>query len=192
MVDPKGWHVTPITRRMGTVPRDDPDFADWLAARWPTLVRTLVFLGCARTDAAAIAREALVRCHPHWDRLHREDDIDVVVHREMLGRWHAHRRRSGPARAESAWSPALADTEGARLCGALLGQLDELPDDEREAAVLVLVADLSEVQAADVLDVPPGAVTARLRRTVAALDLDALRAAAGGEPGVESGVPVGR
>ena len=41
---------------------DARDFGDWLAARWPTLVRTLLLLRVDRSDAVAIA-SALVRSH---------------------------------------------------------------------------------------------------------------------------------
>ena len=35
--------------------RDDSEFSAYLAARWPALVRTLVFLGHSGHDAHAIA-----------------------------------------------------------------------------------------------------------------------------------------
>src|SRR3954454_715755 len=83
--------------------RDDGDFAAYLAARWPFLVRSLVLLGCSPAEAEELARAGLARCYASWERVRRADDVDVHVHRAVLAGWgprhHPHRGGRGPAAA---------------------------------------------------------------------------------------------
>jgi RNA polymerase sigma factor (sigma-70 family) len=155
------------------MPRDDADFAAYLTARWPSLVRTLVLLGCGRPEAAQVARTGLARCHTAWDRVRRADDVDTYVYAAVLGSLHKHRRRvpappvpAAPAREEA--------TEDELLLHALQVQLDRLDVDEREAVVLHFVAELSEDQVADVLDVPLETVQSRITHGLSHVDLDGL------------------
>ncbi|MBA2953166.1 hypothetical protein GON03_02505 [Nocardioides sp. MAH-18] len=135
---------------------DDADFAAYLAARWSTLVRTLVLLGHDRPGAEASARQGLARCRADWERVRSSEDVDAYVFGVVL-----ERRPPLVARTLSAVSDE--DT-------ALLQEVDErlqgMPHDERERLVLAAVAGLSAAQVADVLDVPdrtvpPGAAEVR-------------------------------
>ena len=60
------------------------EFATWLAARWPALVRTLVFLGHPQPEAELVAREAVARMLPAWDRERRDGDVDALAYRSLL------------------------------------------------------------------------------------------------------------
>ncbi|GAA4723488.1 hypothetical protein GCM10023350_02210 [Nocardioides endophyticus] len=152
------------------MPRDDADFAAYLAARWPSLVRTLVLLGCGRPEAAQVAQTGLARCHTAWDRVRRADDVDTYVHAAVLGSLHKHRRRVPAPPAPAA--PASEDaTEDELLLHALQVQLDRLDVDEREAVVLHFAAELSEDQVADVLDVPLESAQARITHGLGRMDL---------------------
>jgi hypothetical protein len=42
----------------------DGDFAAYVAARWPAVVRTLVLLGSPDDVAAEVGRTAFARCYP--------------------------------------------------------------------------------------------------------------------------------
>ncbi len=64
--------------------RDDSEFAAYLAARWPSLVRTLVLLDVPERTAHRVAEDALARIHPDFPRLSREEDVDVAVYRELF------------------------------------------------------------------------------------------------------------
>src|SRR5688500_19498512 len=85
--------------------RDDSEFTAYLAARWPALVRTLVFLGHSERDAHAIALDALVRIYPDWSRVYREEDVEVAVYREVLDARDRHLRRIGRAGGGAGTSP---------------------------------------------------------------------------------------
>jgi DNA-directed RNA polymerase specialized sigma24 family protein len=154
------------------MPGDDADFAAYLAARWPSLVRTLVLLGCGRREAAEVARTGLVRCYTAWDGVRRADDVDTYVYAAVLGSLHKHRRRI-PAPAREPVADDASDDE--RLRQSLQVQLDRLDGDERELVVLRFVAELTEAQAGDVLDVPLESAQARITHGLGRIDLEGLR-----------------
>ena len=164
--------------------RNDADFAAYLAARWPFLVRSLVLVGCPRGEAEDVARAALARCYEAWDEVLEADDVDVVVYRAVLDGWHRaqRRRRRGAARpAERPGRPELPDLvppadlpAAVLLRRALEAELAGLAAEDREALVLRFGADLSEVQVADVLEVPLATVRERVARSLATIDLAAL------------------
>jgi hypothetical protein len=68
--------------------RHDADFAGYLAARWPSLVRSLVLIGCPRSEAEEVVVAGVVRCYPSYDRVLENEDIDVHVYGTVLDGWH--------------------------------------------------------------------------------------------------------
>jgi hypothetical protein len=76
--------------------RADADFMVYVAARWPSLVRQAVLLGCPPEQAAAAATDALSRCRRDWARASREENVDRLVH-EALETATARRRRTDEA-----------------------------------------------------------------------------------------------
>lgn len=129
--------------------RDDGDFEAYTAARWSTLVRSLVLLGSPPRVAEDIALDALARCYLQWNRIQEADDIDVRVYRTLL---------ECRDRSRIAWwsdeepdDRASAAASGARLRQDLEKILDRLELGDRQTLVLRFVADLSESQVADVL-----------------------------------------
>lgn len=68
-------------------PGDEADFHGFVGARWPTLVRTLVLLGCPVDLAPEVAASGLSRCRSGWDETVEHDDPDVVTHRAVLAAW---------------------------------------------------------------------------------------------------------
>lgn len=129
------------------------EFATWLAARWPSLVRGLVFLGNRQDDAERLAREGVARSLPGWEREAREGDVDVHVWRSVLEQRSRALRHEAPA--------ADADPEPVELPPGLADRLERrreleahlagLGEADRTRAVLVHVAELSEEQAAELV-----------------------------------------
>ena len=165
--------------------RDDSEFNAYLAARWPAIVRTLVFLGHPDRDAHAIALDGLVRIYPDWYRLHREEDVDVAVYREVLDARDRHLRRTesdedGVAQppAAGAVPPGLAEQVERRQ--EVEAALDAMTPGDRLVVVLEHVAELSEDQVADVLDTHVGArprlADADVRLALEAVPVDPLHA----------------
>jgi len=149
--------------RVGDGAGDGADFASYVVARWPAVVRTLVLLGHPADEADAIAVEGLSRCVRDFDRERRESDVDVFVYRTVLAA-RAHRRPSSrPAAGATAAvlvPPTLLDLEERTARLHELGvTLAGLPEDERVAAALRLAAELDEMQVAEVLGGVPESTT---------------------------------
>jgi RNA polymerase sigma-70 factor (sigma-E family) len=162
--------------------RNDADFAAYMAARWPFLVRSLVLIGCPRQEAEDLAQTGLARCYASWDRVRKADDVDAYVYRTVLDCWHKSRKRRwwGEVPTEILPEPPVADpSDQVLLRQALEVQLAQLSVEHREVLVLRFVADLTEPQVAEVLDVPVSTVTSRASRALAHIDLAALREVSG-------------
>ena len=163
--------------------RDDADFAAYMAARWPFLVRSLVLIGCPRHEAEDVAQTGLARCYASWDRVRKADDIDAYVYRTVLNCWRKSHKRKWWGEAPTPVLPETVVVEDVTdrvlLRQALEVELARLTPEHREVLVLRFVGDLSESQVADVLDVPIGTVKSRVARALSQIDLVALREAAG-------------
>lgn len=145
---------------------DGTDFASYLVARWPALVRTLVLLGSTPEQAEADALEGIVRGRSSWDRVRREADVDVWVYRTVL---EARGRGAGAGLFEGPGvvAPTLVDLdERVVLLAELEEALAELPPERREALVLRYVAELDTGQVAEVLGIGLEVVEARLHEPV--------------------------
>lgn len=136
--------------------RDDTEFDAYLAARWPALVRTLVLLGHPSEQAHAIAFDALARLQPDFRRLHREEDVDVAVHREVLDARERHLRHAptgdGATAAPVAREPEPGLADEAERLEQVTAALAGMAPAQREVLVLLQVAELSQDQVADVLE----------------------------------------
>ena len=148
--------------------RPDGDFAAYVAARWPVLVRMLVLLGGRPEEAEDAVRSGLAHDYLDWARISGGDDPGVHVCRSVLEAW---RRRSG-----GWWNTPPADDRAPELV-ALEDQLDRLTGDERLALVLRFATGLDEQQVAAVVDMPPAAVPGLVARALVRADLAAVRKA---------------
>jgi DNA-directed RNA polymerase specialized sigma24 family protein len=143
--------------------RDDHEFAAYLAARWPLLVRTLVLLKVPTRTAHELAADALSRLYPDFARLSREEDVEVEVYRELFDARHRYARHgdaedeAGEAVGAVAGDHESDDvpeelTEAQERLAQLQAALDSLSPDDREVVVLLHVAELSDDQVSDILD----------------------------------------
>lgn len=155
--------------------RHDSDFAAYLAARWPALVRTLVLLGCPQHVAEDVARSALAGCQASWDQVRRADDVDAHVYRTLLACRRDRLREPWWEESGPTGTRAPDDDEGALRLRDLEATLDRLTPDLREVLVLHHVAGLDEEQVAEVLELPLTTVARRLDRAGALVDERDLR-----------------
>jgi len=147
---------------------DGSDFASFIVARWPVLVRSLVLLGHepARAEEATVA--GLARCQPTWDRVRDEGDVEAHVYRVVLDQ--VARAGREPDADHDLEPPPLLDpvlsdrSERVELLAALEAALAKLPREERAVLVLRFAADLEPDQAAVILARPMAVVEEQERR----------------------------
>ncbi|MCW2850577.1 MAG: hypothetical protein JWM84_241 [Nocardioides sp.] len=125
--------------------RGDGDLAAYAAARWPSMVRTLVLLGVAPHRAPYVGQGVLARLRDDWR--HRDDlgDLDSHTFAVLLEAW----RREPDDAPGAAADPDLAP--GDPDWPELQRRLDLLPVQHRAAAVLGAATDLSADQVEAVL-----------------------------------------
>ena len=139
----------------------DGDFSSYMVARWPGLIRSLVLLGCRRTPRRSASpvtdslAAATVGAGPR-DRRHRRARLP---HRAGAAGAAAQARappdqHAGPTPSRRcSLDPTQADpAQRLALRRALEDALAQMPVEERTVLVLRFVAELTQVQVADVLD----------------------------------------
>jgi RNA polymerase sigma-70 factor (sigma-E family) len=140
-----------------------------MAARWPTLVRSLVTLGCEPHEAEDVAQTALARCYASWARVSRADDIDAYVFRTVLNVWNKSRRRRWWSERPLDVAPEPRGVDDLALAETRAGvhrALGRLSPEHRAVLTLRFVADLSEFETAKALGVPVGTVKSRTARAI--------------------------
>jgi hypothetical protein len=146
---------------------DGSDFASFVVARWPTLVRSLVLLGHEREVAEEAAEAGLARCQPSWNRIVGAGDVDVHAYRVVLDQLERGHRRPGAdsdARAPVVFDAMLPDrSERLELLAELEAALESLPPEQRTVLVLRYSAGLDLDQVAAVLGWPVAVVLERDR-----------------------------
>ncbi len=134
------------------------DFTSYLVARWPTLVRTLVMLGATPAEADQLARQAMADCHPGFDRVGRDGDVDVHVYRRLVRPWLQEVAKGGtsgyrPVGDAAVLDPTVVDPHArVALLAALQQAVGALPLEHRLVVVLSFVAELDVDQVADVME----------------------------------------
>jgi RNA polymerase sigma-70 factor (sigma-E family) len=151
--------------------RDD-DFSEYVGARWRTLVRAAVLLGCSRHDAEDAVQTALARCFVAWSRVSRADNRDAYVYRTLVNTLRDSRRRHWWREQPARSIPDVSrrdDTTHIDLADAVERALDELTIDQRAVVVLRYFGHLTEQETATTLAIPVGTVKSRLSRALAVL-----------------------
>jgi hypothetical protein len=155
--------------------RADPDFAAYVVARRPWVVRAYVLLGVPTAAAEVLASDAFADVLPGWGALRRAGDRDVEVARVVLDRWA--RAGVGAPRSVSVPTPRLLTSELEERLALLtrLGDgLADLQETSRLAVVLHHVLGLDVADTAAALGETPPAVEYRLHDAARTLDLGPL------------------
>jgi RNA polymerase sigma-70 factor (sigma-E family) len=148
----------------------EDEFAAYMAARWPALVRTAVLLGCTPHDAEDIAQTTLTRCYMSWQKVVRAEDRDAYVYRVLVNAYNDSRRRrwwgERPTSVLPEQSGDADPTKAVDWSDAVDRALGDLDDGQRAVVALRFYADLTEAQTAKVLGVPVGTVKSRQSRAL--------------------------
>ncbi|WP_035795237.1 SigE family RNA polymerase sigma factor [Kitasatospora mediocidica] len=149
----------------------DTEFQAFITVAWPRLLRTAFLLAGDQHTGEDLVQSTLERAYVAWRRVSRADEPYAYV-RRILFNEHARRfRRKAPEQLVNA-VPERADRDGfAQLDarGALLAALGTLPPGQRQAVVLRYWEDLSESQAALVMDCSVGTVKSQASKGIAKL-----------------------
>lgn len=148
------------------------DFDEYAAARWPSLVRSGVFLGCSVEEAQDLAQTTLLRCHLAWAKVQRADDRDAYVYRVLLNCLRDSRRRHWRGERPTERLPEETARDRVEDVDAVHRALTRVTAEQRQVVVLRIFVDLSEQQTAHVLGVAVGTVKSRLSRALARLAED--------------------
>ncbi len=157
-------------RRVPTT-RDD-EFAAYMAARQPALLRTAYLLSGNRADAEDLVATALAKAWLAWDRVSTRESPDAYVRRILVNEHNSLWRRSFKRREHSTdevpdrgfESPDYDDRD--RLLWDFVGTL---PRKQRAVVVLRYYEELSEAETATILGVSIGTVKSQASRALAAL-----------------------
>jgi RNA polymerase sigma-70 factor (sigma-E family) len=151
-------------------------FARFVEARQRALQRMAWLLTGDWALAEDLVQSALARSWPRWERIKRRDDPEVYVRRVMLNTWLSWRRRrwrgekASGSMPETAAGGDVATEVAVRM--AVRSALTSLTDRQRAVLVLRVYEDLSEEQAARMLNCPVGTVKSAMSRALAKLRQD--------------------
>ncbi len=163
---------------------DEAEFRDFMATRWPALVRTAYLLTCDRHHAEDLAQTTLEKAAVSWQRVRRSDDIDAYVRRMLVNAHLARFRRRRVAEVLSAQMPEAVVSDSAHSVvqrDELMAALAGLPKKQRAVIVLRYWEDLTESQAAAALGCSIGTVRSQAHRALQKLRANPLLAATAAE-----------
>jgi RNA polymerase sigma-70 factor (sigma-E family) len=152
----------------------DEDYAEFVSARWLTLVRAALALGCTLVEAEDVAQTTMVKVYVSWSKVLRAEHRDAYVSKMLVN---AHRdsrrkRRETPLAVlpDRAGPDATAGWDAADAINRAVARLSQ---GQREVIALRYFVRLTEPEIASVLRVAPGTVKSRLSRALDALSTDA-------------------
>jgi RNA polymerase sigma factor (sigma-70 family) len=178
----------------------DAEFQQYMAARWPTLVRTAYLLTGDAHLAEDVAQTALTKVYASWRRVRKADDVDAYVRRVLVNANAGRFRKRRVAEHLTGTLPdaiaAVGGAEGGTAAGRggggsdggvgaveqrslLMAALAELPPRQRAVVVLRYWEDLPEKEVASVLGCSVGTVKSQASKALARLRTGAVLA---GEP----------
>ena len=151
----------------------DADFAAYLAARQPSLLRTAYLLTGNRHDAEDLVQTAFAKLYLSWDKVRDQGSIDGYVRRILVNEHNSLWRRAWKRREHSQETPVLdrpvhdAYDEGSG--SALWDVVQTLPRKARAVVVLRYYEELTEAETAAALGISVGTVKSQTSRALAAL-----------------------
>lgn len=151
----------------------DGEFSAFASARWATLVRSAVFLGCTVEEAQDLAQSTLLQCYTSWRKVEKADNRDAYVYRMLLNLHRDSRRRRWWGERPTGDLPERAvgetPTDEVLVADAVHRALGDLSKAHREVVVLRYFANLSEHETSAALGIAAGTVKSRLSRALATL-----------------------
>ena len=154
--------------------RDADDFGQFMASRWPGLVRLAYGITGDRWLAEDIAQTTLASAYAAWWRVRRADDPDAYVRRMLINACNSRfrRRRVTEKLHAMAELPDTGLADPSDIVGdraALVAAVRQLPPRQRAIVVLRYLEDLSDARVAVVLGCSAATVRSQASRALAKL-----------------------
>jgi RNA polymerase sigma-70 factor (sigma-E family) len=154
----------------------DADFAAYLAARQPSLLRTAYLLTGNRHDAEDLVQTAFAKLYLSWDKVRDTGSMDGYVRRILVNEHNSLWRRAWKRREHTTDDAVLHaldrphhDRPDDGVGTALWEVVQTLPRKARAVVVLRYYEELSEAETAAVLGISVGTVKSQTSRALAAL-----------------------
>ena len=171
-----GTGATAVTARRTARETRDADFAAYLAARQPSLLRTAYLLTGNRHDAEDLVQIAFAKLYLSWDKVRNQGSIDGYVRRILVNEHNSLWRRAWKKREHTADDSVLHgldrphhDAYDDGVGTALWDVVQSLPRKARAVVVLRYYEEMSEAETAAVLGISVGTVKSQTSRALAAL-----------------------
>ncbi len=153
--------------------RRDEEFAAYMAARQPSLLRTAYLLTGDQHTAEDLVQTAFAKLYLSWDKVQRRELVDGYVRRILVNEHNSLWRRSWKKREVTTEylpeTPAPLDAPDDGQGQALWDFVQTLPKKQRAAIVLRYYEELSEAETAAVLGVSIGTVKSQTSRALATM-----------------------
>ena len=150
----------------------DVEFAAYMAARQPSLLRTAYLLTGDRHAAEDLVQTAFAKLYLSWDRIQRREAVDGYVRRILVNEHNSLWRRPWKRHEVTSGEPPeqdVLDRPDEGDAAAVWAFVQTLPRKQRAVIVLRYYEDLSEVETAHVLGVSVGTVKSQASRALAAM-----------------------
>ncbi|WP_068929360.1 RNA polymerase sigma factor [Planobispora rosea] len=159
----------PVGRTAVQAPAVDADLVAFFVQQHRPLRRYLRAQGCPDSDCDDIVQDAFLIVRRRWPTIAYYDELKAYLYKVAIRLWHRHAariRRGGYRDDHEDYLADRADPTDPLATVELSDQLTRwfrhLPDRQREVAALRLIADLSEVQTAQILGIGVGTVKSQL------------------------------
>jgi RNA polymerase sigma-70 factor (sigma-E family) len=161
-----------VTAQRGRVTDRDADFAAYMTARQPSLLRTAYLLSGDRHTAEDLVQTAFAKLYLSWDRVQRRELVDGYVRRILVNEHNSLWRR--PFKRREVASDTLPeghapDRHDHGESAALWEFVQTLPRKQRAVIVLRYYEDLTAAETADVLGISVGTVKSQASRALATM-----------------------
>ena len=168
--------TTAVADRESTRDARDADFAAYLAARQPSLLRTAYLLTGNRHDAEDLVQTAFAKLYLSWDKVRNQGSMDGYVRRILVNEHNSLWRRAWKRREHTTDDSVLHaldephhDVADDGVGAALWEVVQTLPRKARAVVVLRYYEEMSEAETAAVLGISVGTVKSQTSRALAAL-----------------------
>ena len=148
----------------------DAQFAEYMTARQPALLRTAYLLTGDTHTAEDLVQTALAKLYLNWEKVDRRDSLDGYVRRILVNEHNSLWRRPWKRRETTAEHlPEQAAPQQQGRDTDLWDFVQTLPRKQRAAVVLRYYEELSEAETAEVLGVSVGTVKSQTSRALATM-----------------------